>query len=700
MADIGVPQYVREERLPSEGTAEAVAAGALAAAQVASGAIAQSKTNKLRDALAETARDALEAEQAPGAVDQAQQAADDGYGPPAFGFNQREQDLYNQLKTYQDQLSQTSGAVKAAVLNKAKRLTTEAMRKNPSLRDALRNEFQEFVGLNPDFDALGVFDGSNTSANAMSNKQRDLIFKRAYDRPSEGGMGIPTTIPFGSPEFVRAFLAKEDTDTLRNNRIFLLNAASTGAEFNLQQNAAAIQDALSTNLNGVDGYFQTTKAQVLEMNFMANKIATGQASPEEVAEYDLWKQAGQAEILNGFEQYKNQLELMKIKMPAGERETELGVKTIQQIDDAIQYVTRWQSAIETMGSNPGVVDLMDIESELRTLTWRRNYPQQDRMADSIRRIEPIIKVAEVIGLKDVMLRDTMGNLAIDGIKGYIVDTLSMGQQPMDAIEGPLNSDAVRNAAIRSATTSGGNPYGNGTDAEQGLVAIEKMATAVAHEAAVNEVYNQAGIPEQSTIYGSMVAQIPHFNELRTGRQYHPSTVAQVAELYGRTETPEQVSAIRKSGRVPAEAAGIVALGDEMTAYLTDPASPGVNGKLSEFSRRLNRRQYGNKGLLEFIDVDYDSLSEGSIKLTLQEGAAKAILSSSPSAAISRAGVSETQARMKQQELQKELAQLQKEINEMLRFVAHADFYRNPDAKTPLYALTFEQYGFNNLFGPQ
>jgi len=686
MADIGVPQYIPTSSVPSGNDAPDIAAGVGAAAAAASAIYSQKKEDQLARDLEATAKDGLAV-----VTDPAEEEL--GY---VFG-REREQQLYDQLRSYQAQASQATGSVRAAVVNKAKRLTYEALKKNPSLSDRFKNEFNEFMGLNPDLDALGMYDESASSLGAQSRKQMDLIFEKGYGRPSEGGFGIPASVPFGSPEFVRKWFEKEDADTLMNNRIFMLNTIDVGAEFNLETGAAVLQESIGKNINAVDSYFKTVQAQGVEIAGIAKKIANGQASSDEMEIYNLWQQGGAQEAIQGFEQYKANFEMLKANIPPSARNSDRGKNTIAMLNDQIGYIDRWQAAFEGMAENPDLVKLMQIESEVRQTKWRENFPQQDKMVQRMQQIRPLLEYAEVIGLKDVMMKNKMGDLTIDGLEQYIVDSLTFGAEGIDRAQ-RVDPEEYRRGILRNKDNAEGAPYGGGTDQEQGQTAIRKLETAVIMDAGANQVYTEIGRPEESILFPSMGAQVAHVNELRTGNQYAQSTVDKVAELYGGTDVVDQVVAIRANPNQPPEAVAIAALGEELSDYIVSMPNGGMRGQIASLASDLDRK-FGGVPLSSLVYVSHENLDKGQIRIKLRNDAENEVLTRDTTRyrEASLRSASPSELRRTRRELDEAARAIETRLNNLLRFQAHVDFYKDQYADVPAYGITYKNMGLDLLF---
>ena len=683
MADLGVPQYIPTTSVPSGNDAVEIAAGVASIAQSASDVIVDAKEAQLARDLADIASAGVQQVEDPALAQD----------PEARTYvKNREQALFHQLRGYQAQAAQSSGSVRNAVINKAKRRVYEALRDNPALHDNMKNEFNEFMAYNPDLDYLASYDAGASSQQAMAQKQMQLIFDKAYESVQNGGYGIPASIPFGSEEFVRRWFEKEDADTMNNNRLFLLNTIDSEAEYDLEKSASIFDEAVMKSNNAIDGYFQTVYAQGLEMTNISKRIANGQASSEEQEIYNLWQLGGAEEAVRGFDQFKLQFEHMKTQVPPSARNSERGKNYLAQLDDQIGYINRWQAAFEGMSENPTLVELMNIESEIRQTKWRERFPAQDKMVFRMKQVQPLLEYAEVIGLKDVMAKDLWGNLTIDGINDYIVDSLTFGAEGLDNATS-LSPEEVRRSVLRNKDSASGAPYGTGTDQSKGQSALQKIETSVLYDANAFKVYQQIGKPEEALIYDSMAGQVAHVNELTTGNQFHPTTVARIAELYGDTSTPQMVSAIRGLENQPAKAVAIAALGEELANYMV--AMPGgMNGQIANLSKDLNRN-YGSSPLMDLIYVDYDDLDKGIVNIKVKNDAENRVLMNDPTMPT----YGPDAIRRTRRELERTVQDIEDRLNNLLRFSAHVDFYKNMRADKPRYAITFENYGFNQLFGP-
>lgn len=687
MAELGVPRFVPLEA-ETGGPNTSLVEGVAGVAEAASAAIVDKQTKNLRSSLEETAVAGVEAA-----------TADPSEELGVVFSNTTDQNLYDQLRTLKGKIAQASGGQKVAVVNRGKRLTQEAMARNPSLRQQLGQEFREFMAFDPNLDALGAIGAASSAEAALAQKQRDEIWDVAYGKTEDGGLGINPDVPFGSKAFVdqysRSIVMRSETQAT----ILLLNSLETSAELDIHTTSASIQKALVGSTNAIDATFKQQNAQLSRIRQSVTRIATGKGNADDEVLVAGFNAGAKVEMLAQYEAFKNELEKMKTRIPVTQRTTELGTETLQTIDDQIAYISRWQGAIETLTSNPSLAEAMEIESTLRENQWRRDNPRATSLIEDVRRMNPLLEHADVLGIDDILTKHNIGQVLLPTVREVLVDSYVFGTQSRTG--GEVSGQQVRNNLHRGVNMAE-NPYGTVDSVERGKQALQNLAGQLGSVANVYALYGTDAV-SQAPVYGQMSAATTHLYELRSGEQYAPETVQAVAALTSQLPNMEMVAEIRKSAAPPLEAVTFVALGEELSDYLIEMPNGGVNRIINGLNTELNAR-FGGIKLNEMVTPDFSKIEDGMVVLNLNPGAAQKVAQgkadSRTGGSASRftgVGITQSDTNREAKKLRDYVASLNQRINATLGMVTAADFYKDPRATDPTFAKSWEDYNFSLLF---
>ena len=688
MADIGVPQFTesRDNSGSSAGADVAAAGEAIggAAKAIAEG-MSNKKTEQLRSDLAELGETALNSTEA--------ETVATPYSTPP-GLNAEEEMVYKNLRRLQGLANQTTGSKRAQVLNKAKQIAQNAMStsRSPTTRSRLITEFNQFVGLSPALDQLGLQDQQDSVDAEFAEKQMQVIFDQTYDKVSDGGFGIPASVPFGGDQWVREFTYRQKKFAQDQANEFAIQSFDTSNAVSVRQAVPVLDQALQDSRNVVDGVVGQHLSTAIDVGKARQRLAANQAVEGDVEAIAGWDSGGKQVAQSHLLQQIGELDQYLVALQGQGNIDEFGKGTIKRIEAAKSYVERQIQSMEILSEVPDVVKLMEYEQKVREINWRNKNPLSEELNFNLTQMAPVIEVMDTLDLQDTLMADNIGQFALKNVQ----DTFATNDVFGDAWQ-RLTGDASKVLDRANYERSTANDV-FGADSEttqaRAVAALNQIGSSIAQRPNFEVVLRDKNVPIPPNFFNAYMSEASHLEELRQGENFQPATLEQVEKFYGSGVVLDQTMAARSRRLRPGENTAIQALGEALFRYNTDSDIVGRKARVGNIQQvTLNQIP-----LSDVITYNFDKLVDGEVSITVAPDAGKR--ASETSSELKGFGDNSymilTPPSAHQQSFEQAAQQLENHINRFLKYEANVAMLRG-NAQTPNYVLTWDQNRYNDIF---
>ena len=690
MTDIGVPQVVQtaDSRGSNAGADLATAGQAIAgAAQSVQAELAQGKTEDLRGNLKDLGDAALSPNETV-SVDKSFEIRPE--------FNAEEERLFNDLRRLQTLSDRASGTRRAQVVNKAKQLTQQALSnsRNPRTRSALITEFNQFVGLNPALDQLGMQDQQDSIQAEFAEKQLQVIFDKTFDSVSEGGYGIDTKIIFGSDEWVKNFAYRSRRDAQTQANLFALESFDASEQLNLRQQIPVIDRALQESQGTVDTIVREDLARAEEVGQAMTRISNNSGTQGDQELVNSWNVQGKEVFQSRLLAQQAELEVLKVQLQGSANLDEFGKGTMKRIEAQQAYLDKWISIAEGMQDRPDIIKLGEYEKAVRERNWRTKNPQTEELVFNLEQIAPVLENAETLDLQDALITDQIGQFSLKNV----VETLSTNDVFGDAWQRMNGSPSALLDRANYERSSANDVFGPDSEdpASRAKASLEQVMSSVAQRPNFEVSLRDKNVPLPKQFFNSYMSEASHLEELRQGGNFQPGTLAQVELLYGSDTILDQTIEARSRKLGPGENSAMQTLGEALFRYNTDS---DILRRKGRDGNQLNQK-FGPARLGELVTFDFSGLAQGQVSVVANENAgttAAAIANDPTTQALVKTGYYiGTDARIEQQRVEQAAAELEATMNRYLRYEANVAMLRG-NAQRPNYALTWDSNRYNEIF---
>jgi hypothetical protein len=688
MADIGVPQFTegRDTLGSSEGADLATAGRAIAgAAEAVQGHLAQRKTEDLRGNLKELGDAALNPNETVD-VDRSFEIRPE--------LNAEEERLFNDLRRMQSMADRTSGTRRAQVVNKAKQLTQQALSqsRNPRTRSALVTEFNQFVGLNPALDVLGLQDQQDDIEAEFAEKQMQVMFDKSFDSVSEGGYGIDSRIIFGSEDWVKEFSYRQRRDAQTQANLFALESFDSSEKLGLRQQIPVIDRALQESQGTIDTIVREDLARAEEVGAAMQRLANDAASHGDQELVNAWEVQGKQVFQSRLLAQQAELEVLKVQLQGSANLDEFGKGTVKRIEAQQAYLDKWISIAENLADRPDIIKLGEYEKAVRERNWRTKNPQTEELIFNLEQIAPVLENAETLDLNDALISDQIGQFSLKNI----VDTLSTNDVFGDSWQRMNGTPAALLDRANYERSAANDVFGPDSEdpVSRAQASMEQIMSSVAQRPNFEVALRDSKVPLPAQFFNTYMSEASHLEELRQGGNHQPGTLEQIETLYGSDTILDQTVEARSRKLDPGQNTSMQALGEALFRYNTDS---NILGRKGRDGNALNQT-FGEVRLGDVVEFDFSGLDQGEVRLTVDEeaGDKAAAVPSSAQPLVSTGYYIGRSPILEQQRIEAAAAQVQANINRYLRYEANVAMLRG-NAQKPNYVLTWDQNRYNEIF---
>lgn len=698
MADIGVPTFQQtaatrsgaggEEEMAYAGKALAGAAEAIAAG------MQDKKLRGFRDELGELGTTATEA-----VVPEGTMAAE-----TVPDFSDAEQDTFENFRKLVQKADSTSGATRTRIINEGKAQLAQVLSTTSSarMRSALINEFNQWVSVNPALAQLGMQDQQDSIEAEFAEKQMQEMFDKSYGDVSEGGYGIPRNVEFGGAEWTRMFSSRQAEDAKMQTQLLALENAEVVARTDAQAAIPVINETLAESNNAVSTLTAQFTAKASEVGTAANRRVTGDIREGDAELLAQWEATGKQQVITDLLVQQAQLDQLRVSIQGSPNVDEPAKAALARIDAQYAYIQRWIDAAQNIADRPDLIKRAEYEQQVRKDNFRRENPELEELLFVTEQIDPLLSM-ETLALENTLFVDQLGRFFTMSFPEVMSKNEAFGSRWASFTGTP--DSLLRKAVFDISNAS--EAYGEGTAGNPELMAERAFGyiqNSIAQRPNYDQFIKDEDLKLPRELFNAYLAEASHVQMLAMGNNFQPESTKQLEGMYADDKIVEQTIAARSRGVTPGQNSAIMALGEALITFNKDPdaESMGVDiGNRKRQAASVLNQSFGAVRLRDVIEWDFSELDQGKVSITLAKDAGERartptgrLASRSHFAAISTYMRS---APYLQNEMQSAVETLQEDVNRFLRYQAHTQFMKNPDALNPSYVITWDNEDYGDIF---
>lgn len=698
MADIGVPTFQQtaatrsgtggEEEIAYAGQALAGAAEAIAAG------MRDKKLRGFRDELGELGTTATEAVVPEGTMAVETEA----------DFSDAEKATFENFRNLKQKADSTSGATRTRIINEGKAQLSQVLSTTSSarMRSALINEFNQWVSVNPALAQLGMQDQQDSIDSELAEKQLQEMFDQTYNSPSDGGFGISREVEFGGEEWVRLYSTRQAQAVKMNTDLWALEQATIQARTDAQAAIPIINKTLSASNNAVTQLVDDYTVQVEEVGAAQSRRVAGNMKEGDAETLAKWEAYGKTTVISDLLVEQAKLDELRVSIQGSPNVDEPAKAALARIDAQYQYIQRWIDAAENTAERPDLIQLALYEQQLRKDNFRRKHPEAEELIWFTEQLAPLLEM-ETLALDKTLVVDQLGQLFTMTFQEVMSKNEAFGSL-WETYRGSADG-LLRRSAFEIANAE--DPYGDGTAGDPELLAEKAygfMHNSVTQRGNYDQFIRDEKLKLPRELFNAYFAEASHIQMMGMGNNFQPASTKELERLYASDKIVEQTIEARSRGVTPSENNAIITLGEALLEFSKHPDAESMKvdiGNRKKQAAEVLNQSFGEVVLKDVIQWDFSELDQGKVSITLAKDAGERartptgrLASRSHFAAISTYMRS---APYLQNEMQSAVETLQEDVNRFLRYQAHTQFMRNPDALNPSYVITWDNEDYSDIF---
>ena len=602
-----------------------------------------------------------------------------------LGVDPTAQFFHDKMRKISKMRAKGNSSTQALADLQMKQVLAEAKVKNPRLYDELESEYVRTVRYDPRYEALGLLDEMNKEQSLSMDKQMQAYIDHGYKRVQDGGLGIPRTIPSDSLAFHDLYVQNQRMRAQEQSNTLWLQANLANNERSAYEKYAVLHDTLVGEYSVFNEEWSEIMRDAARANTAARNIASNKASQEDLEIMGQWDGGVRAEAEARLMSQIQQNESIKARISPNDRNTDAGKAMIQLLDDKTAELKASIESFKALGKTT-LPEAATISAALVKEDAFRMSPDLRKLSVVAPIVADLLPLMETMGASDAIVKQRIGVGFAHSIDRIVTDL------------------ALSQVILKNGDVATGSNLDSG-----GTINLRGMAEAVA---AGKSVYERPDQPRPRNQDERTAGVLMNLSGTYSGTILHPNVTPELA-MYALQGTAPHILALSKDPNAYHEDTIntiLPLIADKNfidTAYKirNDLATSEAQQTLTQYGDILNdwayklpdRRDAMNKEwskILPFVsDINYYDVKSGNVpRITINRSAIEANLK--------RQGIPDTllqrntdqQARSMQQRADDFAKQWMRDV----RFVAHLQYLRNPDAEEALYSMTANDIGYYSI----